>query len=134
MDYKSANKDLKNLRPLLAYISTFKSYPPTRATVNSIYSKLHVEDEDGDDSAKAKEDGDDIAKAKEFFECLGQDFDGFISNDHGIPFQPNYADSFGDWHVRLISEYNSDTKIVPLMECMAKRNLLIKRRGDKTKN
>lgn len=102
--------------------------------MNSMYSKLR---DSSDDSAETKEDGDaGVAKAKEFFQCLEQDFDGFITNNHGIPFQPNYSDSFSDWHTRKIGEYNvcidNGAAVPPLLKCMAKCNLLNKRRGIKT--
>jgi len=133
-EVQSTNTDLKNLRPVLAFMSTFKKYPPTRASITSMYNKL----QDSDDSAETKKNGDAVAKAKEFFQCLEQDFDGFISNNHGIPFQPNYSDSFGDWYMRIIGEYTKSIEdgasvFPPLQNCMAQHNLLNKHRGNKTK-
>jgi hypothetical protein len=75
-EVQSTNTNLKNLRSVLAFMSTFKKYLPTRASITSMYNKL----QDSDDSAETKKDGDAVAKAKEFFQCLEQDFDGFISN------------------------------------------------------
>ena len=109
MTFKSKREaELKNLRPLLAYLLTFRQYPATRITVAYMYSMLN-----GGDPVQKE-------KAKEFFKYFIDYFEGFIPHDtDGVPYQPNYADSFGDWFGRVMKKKDDQ-----LMNSMSKFGIL----------